>query len=207
MSNGDSHFQEEKIWPNRWQLSRYVIKFGVIPSTRPRLVINVLKPQVRRCDTGTSQLGMAQFRKHIGIVFALNEENEFPDQKQTEFAFIPNNGSKLYFLPIGKVFSVHPVKTQKVIRVYFLSFLTLTVGEAGRSDWRHGRFPPEGGSLRRSGHLGLKKNLLPLPEIKQQFLCRAAFSLFIVLENAQGLALLLNDFCTFGTTVTRDPEL
>lgn len=49
--------------------------------------------------------------ENISITFALNEENEFPNQKQTEFTFIPNNGSKVYFLPIGKVFSVHAVKT------------------------------------------------------------------------------------------------
>jgi hypothetical protein len=131
-----------------------------------------------------ASFGMAQFRRHISIAFALKEENKCPDQKQTEFTLILNNGPKLYFLPIGKLFSVHAMKIYKVIRAYFHSFLTLTIGGAGWSDSRHGRFPSEGGSLCRSGHLGVKNNLSPLPEINQQFLCRAAFSLFPVPETA-----------------------
>jgi hypothetical protein len=144
----------------------------------------VLKLQVRRCDTGTSRFWHGAVSKTHQTNLRLKEENEFPDQKQTEFTFILNNGSKLYFLPIGKLFCVHAIKTYKVIRAYFHSFLTLKVGGAGWSVSRHGRFPSEGGSLCRSGNLGVKKNLLPLPEIKQQFLCHAAFSLFPVLETA-----------------------
>jgi hypothetical protein len=133
---------------------------------------------------GTSQFWHGAVSKTYQTTLRLKKENEFPDQKQTEFTFIPNNGSKLYFLPIGKLFSVHATKTYKVIRLYFHLFLTLTLDGAGSSDSRHGRFPSEGGPLCRSGHLGVKKNLLPLPEIKQQFLCRAAFSLFPFLETA-----------------------
>jgi hypothetical protein len=34
-----------------------------------------------------ASFGMQQFRKPTRLPFALKEENEFPDQKQTEFTF------------------------------------------------------------------------------------------------------------------------